>query len=111
MPQQETLSDISFPIAGIDLRRGFENQQPVPIPTLAATSPVVVQGTGQLAEPQQWGRTSRFGVNVRSFEALANRKRGGQRPGLVKYIPVAPVAGWLLQDLNALITTSQSAKG
>ena len=88
LAQTDKFQDLSFPTAGIDLSSGFQRQLPK-------------QMLNQL-----WGRTCRAGLNVRGFDAGSQRFRGGSRPGLVKYIPAAVIAGWILQDLNVLVETS-----
>lgn len=57
--QQEKSLDLVFPANGLDLRDGNE--------------------TSNLA-------VTREGVNVRLFEALTGRGRGGSRPGIAKFI-------------------------
>src|SRR5262249_24414106 len=76
-----------FPVAGISLLRGFGDQQPGQMPN------------------GEWGRTTPAGVNVRSYEATSQRRRGGTRPGLKKDLPVAPNAGWITQGVNNLTAT------
>lgn len=66
----ESFVDMSFPKCGIDMSRGFSQQIP-----------------RQLADGQ-YGQTSVMGVNVRTYEPMTNRARGGQRSGLSKYIPL-----------------------
>ena len=58
-----------------------------------------------------YGKSTPLGNNVRAFEALTNRFRGGQRAGLVKYIAAPVVAGWLLQELAVIVSTSAGAVG
>jgi hypothetical protein len=101
-----------FPLGGIDLARAFARQMPRQIkPSTQSTStpqgqPIVsgidVQGT---KDPQYWGRTTPLGINVRGFEPEENRKRGGSRPGLSRFIPAPLVAGWLVQNLNYTVRT------
>ena len=78
----ETFADLRFPIAGIDL-----------------AAPFTVQAQ----------RTTPLGKNVRAYDAAKNRARGGARPGLAKYLPVAPVANWLLQDLHQITGTGDTS--
>lgn len=59
-PNNDSFADLQFPLSGIDLTTEFEEQR-----------------TG----------TTQEGVNVRAFEPITNRGRGGQRAGLGKYIP------------------------
>lgn len=52
-------------------------------------------------QPKQ---TTPVGVNVRAYEVLAKRGRGGQRPGLTKYIPQQlPTGVHVIQHLNVLV--------
>lgn len=59
MPDQENLVEVVFPTNGIDLTSEFGAQPPATTPTAN---------------------------NVRGFEMLTQRDRGGSRPGLVKFI-------------------------
>jgi hypothetical protein len=103
--------DMRFPVAGIDLTRAFSDQQPRPLPQGQwdpTGSIAVVPGVG--AEPQPadvYGRTCVSAVNVRGFEASQQRRRGGTRPGLTKWIAtsVGGFDGWLVQHLNQISTT------
>lgn len=76
--------DVHFPAAGLDLSRAFGKQMPRKLP----------DGT--------YRRSCPVGVNVRAFDVLLNRARGGSRPGFAKYIPTAVVAGWVTQELAFL---------
>lgn len=76
MPEQ--FADVRFPTRGLDQSRGFWMQQP---------------------------GTTREGVNVIGFEPLADRLRGGMRPGLSKYVSgQVPSGSHVLQDLNFIVT-------
>jgi hypothetical protein len=77
-------TDFSFPVAGTDLRFAYGDQRPLQMPN------------------GEWGRTTRSGVNVRGYEALSQRKRGGARPGLSRYVSTPVVANWLVQGLNTV---------
>ena len=65
MPTDAKHADAQFPLAGIDRSAAFDQQ-----PKRAALV----------------SRTTVLGVNVRSFECITGRGRGGSRPGLAKYI-------------------------
>lgn len=67
MPTDAKHADVTFPLAGIDRSASFDQQRP-------KSSPVGVS------------RTTVLGVNVRSHEVLTGRRRGGSRPGIVKYL-------------------------
>ncbi len=57
--QEEKYLDLTFPVAGLDVTTEYETPRP---------------GTTQV------------GVNVRSFDPLTGRLRGGRRPGLTRFI-------------------------
>lgn len=65
MPEQ--FSDLEFPRLGVELSHGMEAQV---------------------------RDTTREGFNVRTFEPLTDRGRGGQRPGLVRYVGQQLPLGW-----------------
>jgi hypothetical protein len=103
----------SFPVAGIDLTRAFSAPRPRQIlPSTVSTTTFqgqpVVQGidvTGQ-QNPQYWGRGTPLGINVRGFEPIQNRKRGGSRCGLSQYIPAQlPGGTYIIQGLNYSVDT------
>lgn len=79
---------IIFPLGGIDLSRGFQQQKP-------GTTPV--------------------GINVRGFDAATNRMRGGTRPGLTPFLgagSTAQVAGFsVVQSLSCIVWVSEAAIG
>jgi hypothetical protein len=81
----ESFADLPFPKKGIDLFTRFGMQR-------YGTTPI--------------------GQNVRAFEPTTNRSRGGQRPGLVKYLANQP-AGivWVPQDLTVMVGTYQPPGG
>jgi len=64
---KDTYSDIQFPLGGIDRSDRYDM-------TPTNSSPLGVNKTTQVA------------INVRAFEAMTARGRGGSRPGVVKYI-------------------------
>jgi len=73
----EQMMDFLFPFNGIDLYSAFATQR---------------QGT------------TRTGVNVRAFEPSTQRARGGNRPGLSKYIPPQlPTGAHLVQHLSIIV--------
>jgi hypothetical protein len=92
-PPQEQFAELRYPLAGISLLRGFEDQRPVPMP----------EGVGPFAH------TAREGVNVRSCEPGTARIRGGSRPGLSRYVPEPVVADWIIQNLAVITTVSEDA--
>lgn len=76
----EAYADLIFPSRGIDLSFGYGAQRPL-------TTPIA--------------------TNVRLFEAITERGRGGSRQGLVKYIPTQipsfPTGSDLVQHLNFVV--------
>jgi hypothetical protein len=83
-PNQEQFADFHFPIQGIDLSQAFDRQA-------KDTTPV--------------------GLNVRAYDPITARARGGQRPGLSKYNPGSLPGGGLIQDLNFVVGTGYTAPG
>lgn len=75
---------ITFPVAGIDLSQSFANQR-------QNTTPV--------------------GQNVRAYEPTTQRARGGQRPGLVKYVPTQVNGLNLVQNLNIVVGSGYDPPG
>lgn len=86
MLADEAYTELNYPLAGIDTSRAFSEQKP-----------------RQVGE-DLWARSTPEGVNVRGFEPDTDRARGGSRPGLVKYLPLAPVPGWILQEVNVVVS-------
>lgn len=81
----DQLAELLFPLQGIDEAREFEEQR-------QGTTPV--------------------GVNVRAFEPLTQRARGGARPGLVEYVPARVNGAQAIQLLDAVcVTTDPAAMG
>lgn len=73
----ESLEALPFPAHGVNLVTEFESQPP---------------------------QTTPIGINVRAFDSLALRNRGGSRPGLAEYIPLT-VLGFpsTIQHLNIIV--------
>lgn len=86
--------DIHFPKAGLDVSRAFDKQ------------PNRHVGPAK----DDYARTTPIGVNVRGWEAMTKRNRGGSRPGLSKYIRSAVVLDWILQDLNVIVISDSTAE-
>lgn len=83
--------DIHFPKAGLHTAGPFGRQPARP-----------VRGGG-------YARTTCRGVNVRAFDSITKRDRGGSRPGLTKYIPERLYTSrWVVQNLNAVVATTGS---
>lgn len=89
----ETFQDMHFPKAGID-KSGPFGRQPV--------RPGKAQG--------EFFRTTPVGQNVRGFDAILSRDRGGMRPGITKFI-ATQVNGvlWIVQHLSSMVTTIEGA--
>jgi hypothetical protein len=83
MPDAERYVPLDFPLKGLELNSEFEEQPP-------QTTPV--------------------GNNVRARDVLGLRARGGQRPGLVKYIAgQIPGGAQLVQHLNYIVDPTEQA--
>lgn len=90
---QETFTDLRFPLCGIDLSRGFNQQMPRPMAN------------------GDYGGTTPVGVNVRAYEPGTQRARGGQRPGLAKYITGLVGSANLIQELNIVVGVGYTPPG
>jgi hypothetical protein len=73
---KESFLDLHFPLKGLDLSQAFGLQPP-------DTTPVA--------------------TNVRAYEPGTLRARGGQRPGLSKYITAQVNGSHLIQDINYVV--------
>lgn len=83
----DTSFELGFPKAGIDVSMPFWRQ-----PARQLKNGV-------------YGKTCARAVNVRCFEPGLHRGRGGQRPGLSKYVSARPNGANIVQDLNILVGT------
>lgn len=86
----ESFQEIHFPKAGIDVSQAFLSQPARPV------------WTGPDGKPL-YARTCPVGQNVRGWEPLSGRERGGSRPGQSKYLPVQLLTAGLadfVQELN-----------
>lgn len=89
----EQFADLKFPLCGIDLSRAYGQQQPRPM----------ADGS--------YGGTTPVGQNVRAYEPGTQRARGGQRPGLLKYI-LSQVSGQNpIQELNLVVGVGYTPPG
>lgn len=85
MPDDEYFQAMQFPEKGLDLRTPFAQQPPGTTDTV---------------------------VNVRLFEALTQRGRGGSRSGLSKYIAGRIAGGaYPIQDLNTVVRVEDEGLG
>jgi hypothetical protein len=89
----EQFADLKFPLCGVDLSRAYGQQLPRPL----------ADGS--------YGGTTPVGQNVRAYEPGTQRARGGQRPGLLKYI-LSQVSGpSLIQELNLVVGVGYTPPG
>jgi hypothetical protein len=79
----EQFFDIGWPFGGLDKRYGVAEQD---------------------------RRTTILGNNVRTFDPLAQRGRGGSRPGISKWLEEQCADG-VIQHLNTIVTTDAEALG
>lgn len=100
----EEFRDIHFPAAGLDLSLAYSKQPNRPVHTMALQP-------GQRYPTTIYARTTRVGNNVRGYEPGSGRKRGGQRPGLSKYLPQQLVGGGLVQELAVIVRGGGTAPG
>lgn len=77
----DALTNLAFPIRGIEVTTSFDMQ-----PAL----------------------TTALGVNVRAYEPLTLRDRGGQRPGLEAYLAAIPTLG-VIQHLDYVVDPQADA--
>ncbi len=78
----ETLAEMTFPLQGLNVATVYDQQPP-------GTAPV--------------------GLNVRSYEALTSRARGGSRPGLSQYIPAQVDGAFKIQHLAVIVDPQAEA--
>lgn len=77
--------DLHFPLSGIDVSQAFD-QQP--------NRPTMVG----------YARTTRVGLNVRGYEPVTGRARGGQRHGISKFLAGQVSGANVIQHLNTITT-------
>jgi len=88
-----TTITINFPYAGIDVTGPFCRQPNRP------------------AAGGDYARTCAVGINVRAVD-VSDRRRGGMRNGIVKYLEARPgAAQWITQELSMLVCTGIVAPG
>lgn len=79
----DAILPVRFPVRGIDLSDGISGQPPL---------------------------TTAVGTNVRAFDSIGLRGRGGSRPGILPIPPgQVPAGAHLIQHLNTVITTDANA--
>lgn len=90
MDANENFQDLHFPKGGIDRSRAAQSQPWRQGPPRFDGEPTRIY-------------TCHDGVNVRGFDPLSSRFRGGSRIGLKRYCPSPAVAGWIVQHLNTVV--------
>lgn len=91
--------DLNFPLGGLDVSRAIGEQT-------ASVAPL-----GQMYDPSfqtQKFETTRQGINVRGFDPIQNRFRGGSRPGLSKYVATQVNGANALQAMGLIQLTGFS---
>lgn len=83
-PNQEQFVNFFFPVKGVDMSQAYGRQ------------------------PQD---TTPTGNNVRAYDPITARARGGQRPGLAKYISGVVGLGGVIQELNTIVGVGYAAPG
>ena len=84
MPVKDNPVEFTFPFCGIDLSGPFDEQKAAQM------------------QDESWGHTCASGINVRAYEGLTGKIRGGSRQFLKKYVAAPVVFNWVVQDLNVL---------
>ncbi len=84
IPEKANYLDMPFPLDGIDLSMGYSMQK---------------------------GGTTPIGQNVRGYEPLTNRSRGGSRPGLAKYVQSQVNGNAAIQELSVVVGVGYTPPG
>jgi hypothetical protein len=90
VPANENNIDLHYPKGGIDRSRAAWNQPWRQGPPLPDGEPTRIY-------------TCHEAVNVRTYDPLTSRLRGGSRIGLKRYIRTPVVADWIVQHLNTVV--------
>src|SRR5262245_21902381 len=90
MPESQQELDLHFPKGGIDVSRRASQHPWREGPRRPDGSPTRIYTTPEA-------------INVRGYDALTKRTRGGSRPGLNHYAPDPLIAGWHVQHLNSVV--------
>lgn len=90
MPANERYIDLHFPRGGMDISQAAMKtpSRPGPIGPDGRPSAVYTTASSQ---------------NVRSFDAIANRYRGGTRFGQTRWLADPIVADWMIQSLHQMV--------
>lgn len=81
-PATDQLADLTFPLQGLDVSNEFGVQPP---------------------------NTTPQGQNVRAYEALTRRGRGGSRPGLSRYVSAQVGGSALIQHLTYIVDPTEQS--
>lgn len=73
--------------------------------------PFARQPNRPVGPDQEHARTTPLGVNVRAFDTLSSRIRGGSRPGHEKLIATQINGDWIAQELNTIVGTFDELAG
>ncbi len=93
MQTPEQTQEIRFPLAGVNQSNAFSNQPNTPMPD------------------GDYARTAPLGVNVRSYDPSTDRRRGGARPGIQKFIQGQVSGTNPIQSLMSCVVTSGQVPG
>lgn len=89
MPANEQLQDLHFPKGGVELSKAAMSQPWRPGPPRPGGEPTRIY-------------TCADAENVRTFDPLTDRMRGGSRACLGRWCQNPVIAGWLIQHLNTV---------
>jgi hypothetical protein len=89
MPAHENPFDLHFPKGGMDVSKANIRQPWRPGPPAPGGRPTRIY-------------TTPLGRNVRSFDPITRRERGGSRVGLTKYVEAPLVRDWVVQELTTI---------
>lgn len=95
MPANENNIDLHFPKGGIDRSRPAWSQPWRQGPPMPDGEPTRIY-------------TCHDAVNVRVYDPLTQRLRGGSRVGLKKYLPQPVIADWVVQHLNTVVGVEEN---
>jgi hypothetical protein len=88
--------NVHFPKGGLDLSKGTSRQPWRQGPQLTDGTPTRIY-------------TAAEAINVRSYEPLTSRTRGGSRVGLKRYLSAAIIPDWIIQHLNVVVGVDKGA--
>lgn len=93
MPANELFQNLSFPKGGIDRSQATLRQPWRQGPKLQDGTPTRIY-------------TCYDAANVRGYEPITSRTRGGSRVGIKRYLADPIVADWIIQHLNTVVGTA-----